>query len=96
MSAGSVMLRCPEPTALHPGFCCLYRAKIGGERQLINIRLLSAPYRRDFNDGRKALYVDAYGYGWSGTVQAGKLLIAVPVSVEAPATLDRYDSFLTG
>lgn len=71
-------LLCPDLVSLAPGARCLYRAKIGGERQLINVRLLSAPYRKAYGKGRTSWYVDAFGYGWSGTVQARKLLIAAP------------------
>lgn len=68
-------LLCPDLSALLPGKRFLYRAKIGGERQLINVCLASRPYLRDYGKGRMSWYVDAFGYGWRGTVQAGKLLL---------------------
>jgi|GEM_PF-6447467 len=50
-----------------------YRAKIGGERKIVDVqvkRLFRAPY----GNGRTSLYADVFGYGFSGTVQAKKLL----------------------
>lgn len=51
-----------------PGMKCLYRAKIGGERVLIDVMICSAPYLRNYGQNRKAWYADAFGYGWKGSV----------------------------
>lgn len=68
-----LQLKCPDLDSITPGSRYLYRAKIGGERQLINVIVKSGPYLRNFGKGRASLYVDAFGYGWSGTVQTKKL-----------------------
>lgn len=70
----TIRLKCPDLASIFPGGRFLYRAKIGGERQIINVKALSAPYPKDFGKGRQAMYVDVFGYGFSGSVQAKKLL----------------------
>ena len=42
--------------------------------QLIEVMAKTAAYARDYGKGRQTHYVDVFGYGWSGTVQAKKLL----------------------
>lgn len=71
-----IKLKCPDLASVIPGRRFLYRAKIGGERQIINVKATTAPYPGDFGKGRKAMYVDVFGYGWKGTVPASKLRIA--------------------
>ena len=34
----------------------------------------TAPYPKDYGQGRTSLYVNAYGYGWSGSVPVKKLM----------------------
>ena len=65
--------KCPELGDITPGMKCLYRAKIGGERVLIDVMIRSAPYLRDYGQNRKAWYADAFGYGWKGSVPVKKL-----------------------
>ena len=57
-----------------PGQRFYYRAKIGGERQLISVTVATFPYSKDYGQGRNAFYVNAYGYGWSGSVPVKKLM----------------------
>ena len=71
-----IRVKCPDFEEIIPGCSFLNRAKIGGERQIINVKATTNPYPRDFGKGRKAMYVDVFGYGWKGTVPAGKLRIA--------------------
>ena len=66
--------KCPELKDVAPGMKCLYRAKIGGERVLIDVMIRSAPYLRDYGQNRKSWYADAFGYGWKGSVPVKKLL----------------------
>ena len=53
---------------------CLYRAKIGGERVLMDVMIRSAPYLRNYGQNRKAWYADAFGYGWKGSVPVKRLI----------------------
>lgn len=69
-----IRLKCPDLASISPGSRFLYRAKIGGERQIINVKALTSPYPKDFGKGRQSMYVDVFGYGFSGSVQAKKLL----------------------
>ena len=50
--------KCPVLEEIFPGQRFYYRAKIGGERQLISVTVATAPY----------------GYGWSGSVPVKKLM----------------------
>lgn len=74
-----IRLKRPDLAAIAPGRHFLYRAKVGGERRIINVMASTAPYPGDFGKGRKTLYVDVFGYGWKGTVPAGKLRTAEKV-----------------
>ena len=71
-----IRLKCPDLASIFPGRRFLYRAKIGGERQFINVQARTAPYPGDFGKGRKAMYVNVYGYEGKWTVPASKLRIA--------------------
>jgi len=52
-----------------------YRAKIGGERKVMTVQVKRPPYEVTFKDDRKVMYVDVFGYGFRGSVQAKKLLV---------------------
>ena len=54
--------KCPVLEEIFPGQRFYYRAKIGGERQLISVTVATAPYP------------NVYGYGWSGSVPVKKLM----------------------
>ena len=71
-----VRLLCPDLASILPGKRYYCRAKIGGEMQLVKVVAKTPAYAKDYGKGRKTLYVDAFGYGWTGTVQAKKLLVA--------------------
>ena len=71
-----VILKCPDLASILPGKRYYCRAKIGGEMQLVKVVAKTPAYAKDYGKGRKTLYVDAFGYGWTGTVQAKKLLVA--------------------
>ena len=66
--------KCPVLEESFPGQRFYYRAKIGGERQLISVTVATAPYPKDYGQGRETLYVNVYGYGWSGSVPVKKLM----------------------
>ena len=70
----TIRLKCPDLASILPGSRFLYRAKIGGERRIINVKALTSPYSKDFGKGRMAMYVDVFGYGFTGSVQVKKLL----------------------
>lgn len=63
----------PDLSNIKPGLKALYSAKIGGECVLLDVMVKSKPYQRDYGKGRKAWYVDAFGYGWKGSVPVKKL-----------------------
>ena len=71
-----VILKCPDLASIIPGSRYLYRAKVGGERQIVNVMAFTLPYQRDFGKGRKTWCVDVYGYEGKWTVQTKKLLVA--------------------
>lgn len=71
-----IRLKCPDLASIIPGRRFLYRAKVGGERQTVTVTASCAPYPRDFGKGRKAMYVNVYGYEGKWTVPASKLMIA--------------------
>lgn len=75
----NIRLNCPDLTTIAPGHHFLYRAKVGGERRIINVVASTAPYPGDFGKGRKTFYVDIFSYGWKGTAPAKKLRIAEKV-----------------
>lgn len=52
-----------------------YRAKIGGERKLVDVQVKRGPFPKQFKDGRTSLYAYVYGYGFCGDVQITKLLV---------------------
>ena len=56
-----------------PGMRCLYRAKVGGEAQLITV-CVKRVFRAPCGKGRTSLYADVHGYGFRGHVQTKKLL----------------------
>lgn len=64
-----IRLKCPDLASIIPGRRFLYRAKVGGERQTVTVTASTAPYPRDFGKGRKAMYVNVYGYEgkWDGS-----------------------------
>lgn len=66
--------KCPVLEEIFPGQRFYYRAKIGGERQLISVTVATFPYSKDYGQGRETLYVNVYGYGWSGSVPVKKLM----------------------
>lgn len=68
-------MKITRPKHIYPGLKCYYRAKIGGERQLINVVVASESYKKDIGKERCADYVKAFGWGWSGEVQVKKLMI---------------------
>lgn len=70
-----IQLKCPDLTLVIPGGRFLYRAKIGGERQIVPVMASTAPYPRDYGKGRKALYVDVFGYEGKWTIPVKKLKI---------------------
>lgn len=74
IQAKDVRLLCPVLASILPGKRYYCRAKIGGEMQLIEVMARTAAYARDYGKGRQTHYVDVFGYGWAGTVQAKKLL----------------------
>jgi hypothetical protein len=47
--------------------------KIGGDMELLTVQVKRL-YRAPYGNGRTTLYADVFGYGFSGTVQAKKLL----------------------
>lgn len=47
--------------------------KVGGESQLLNVMASSDPYKDDYGKGRKAFYVDVFGYDYKGSLLASKL-----------------------
>lgn len=63
----------PKPDELVLGSHWLYRAKVGGERQSVNVVVASRPEPKDIGKGRKALYVDVFGYEGRWTVQTKKI-----------------------
>lgn len=70
-----IRLKCPDSASIIPGRRFLYRAKIGGERQIVPVMASTAPYPRDYGKGRKALYVDVFGYEGKWTIPVKKLKI---------------------
>ena len=70
-----IKLKCPDLTLVIPGRRFLYRAKVGGERQIVHVMASTAPYPRDYGKGRKALYVDVFGYEGKWTIPVKKLKI---------------------
>lgn len=68
-------LKRPDTATISPGQRYLYRAKIGGERQLLDVITQTAPYPKDIGKGRVAQYCRVYGYGWKGEVQVKKLFV---------------------
>ena len=71
-----IRLKCPDLASIFPGRRFLYRAKIGGERQTVPVVASCMPYPHDFGKGRKAMYVDVFGYEGKWTVLASKLRVA--------------------
>jgi hypothetical protein len=43
----------------------LLPAKVGGEMTMLNVRACGEPYQGNFGQGRKAWYIEVYGYGVS-------------------------------
>lgn len=74
-SLPDIRLLCPDLSSISPGKRYRYHAKIGGEMQLIEVMAKTSAYPKDYGKGRQTLYVDVFGYGWAGTVQAKKLLV---------------------
>ena len=74
MQDDAIRLLCPVLASISPGKRYYCRAKIGGEMQLIKVMAKTSAYAKDYGKGRQTRYVDVFGYGWSGTVQAKKLL----------------------
>lgn len=72
-------VKCPDMASILKGKKYFVHAKIGGESQIIDVVALGTPYSADFGKGRKAHYVDVFGYGWSGSVLTSKLRVAVVV-----------------
>ena len=68
-----VKVKCPDLASIIPGRRYLYRAKVGGERQIVNVIASTPPYQRDFGKGRKAWCVDVFGYDGKWTVSVKKL-----------------------
>ena len=60
--------KCPVLEEIFPGQRFYYRAKIGG------VTVATFPYSKDYGQGRETLYVNVYGYGWSGSVPVKKLM----------------------
>ncbi len=69
-----VRLLCPVLASISPGKRYYCRVKIGGEMRLIEVMARTTAYAKNYGKGRQTLYVDVFGYGWSGTIQAKKLL----------------------
>ena len=70
-----IRLKCPDLASIIPGRRYLYRAKVGGERQIVNVVASTQPYQRSFGKGRKMRCVDVFGYDGKWTVPAKKLSI---------------------
>lgn len=73
--SSAISLEHPERETIKRGSRFLYSAKIGGERRYINVMAKTEAYEKDFGKGRKAWYVDIFGYGFSGSVLASTLIV---------------------
>jgi hypothetical protein len=69
----SQFLKTPATTGIFRGACFSLRTKIGGRMQLVMVRCKGQPYEREIKGGKKALYVDVFGYGVDKAVNITRL-----------------------
>ena len=68
-------LKVPPKTGIFAGARYLLSVKVGGETQLSSVMCKGGPYVRELGGGRKALYVDVFGYGIKDSVNIKKLRV---------------------
>lgn len=59
---------------------CKVRAKVGGQSTLVDVVVVRGPYKKTFEDGRQADYVDVKGWGFKAHIRADRLLRVVKVA----------------
>lgn len=69
----SQFLKVPAKTGIFKGARFSMPVKVGGRMQLVMVVCKDEPYINKFKNGKKALYVDVYGYGVSGAVNITRL-----------------------
>lgn len=66
-------VKVPAEIGSFTGARFIYHTKINGEMESINVTAKGEPYTKDIGRGRKALYIDVFGFGFSGPVMVKKL-----------------------
>lgn len=66
-------LKVPDETGVFRGVRCSMTAKVGGRMQWVQVMCEGEPYEREIKGGKKALYVDVFGYGVKKSVNIKRL-----------------------
>lgn len=67
----------PPETGIFRGARFSMTAKIGGKMEMVMVLCKGKPYEREIKGGKKALYVDVFGYGVNKAVNIKRLRTAV-------------------
>ncbi|MEZ7197012.1 hypothetical protein [Pseudodesulfovibrio karagichevae] len=69
----SEYMKVPPKTGIFRGARFSLSTKVGGRMQLVQVVCKGEPYERTLGKGKKALYVEVYGYGVRKAVNVKKL-----------------------